>query len=201
MTEENLPAFGEMKYWDDGYKTGQAPREWFVPYSTIRDFITKYIEPNMKILVLGCGTSNLSTEMYDEGYKNMESMDYSPEAIEEMQQQRPDMIWKVMDVRDMPYKDGEFDGIVDKGTLDCLFFLDEDNSNISKMLKEVSRVLKPGGRYTVVTCGHPMQRTDVLLGDKSYKWDIIDWDEFLPPEGEHFTHPSAFVYCLQKKLE
>ena len=200
MSEE-LPAFGEMNYWDHEYKTGDAPKEWFVPYSTIREFVTKYIKPEMNILVLGCGTSSLSTEMYDEGYKNMESMDYSPEAIEEMKKARPEMVWKVMDVRNMPYEDNLFAGIVDKGTLDCLFFLDENNDNISKMLKEVSRVLKPGGRYTVVTCGHPMQRTDILLGDGSYNWKMLDWEEFLPPDEENFTHPSAYVYCLEKKKD
>ena len=196
--EENLPAFGEMNYWDTGYKTGKAPHEWFVPYWEIKPFVEKYITTDMNVLVLGCGTSSLSTDMYDAGYKTIRSMDYSPEAIEEMKQQRPEMIWEVMDVREMTYETGQFDGIVDKGTLDCLFFLDETNEQVSKMLLEVSRCLKPGGRYVVVTCGHPMQRVELLTGNPALNWDILDWDEFLPPD-DTYTHPSAYVYCLQKK--
>ena len=31
MSEEPLPEFGKMQYWDDGYKTGEAPAEWIIP--------------------------------------------------------------------------------------------------------------------------------------------------------------------------
>ena len=30
------------------------------------------------------------------------------------------MVWEVMDATQMSYKDGEFDAIIDKGTLDAL---------------------------------------------------------------------------------
>ena len=30
------------------------------------------------------------------------------------------MVWEVMDATKMSYKDGEFDAIIDKGTLDAL---------------------------------------------------------------------------------
>ncbi|OHT16902.1 endothelin-converting enzyme 2-like protein [Tritrichomonas foetus] len=197
MSEEPLPEFGKMEYWDDGYKTGEAPAEWFIPYQTFAKFVRKHVPKDKSVLVIGCGTSSLSNEMYEEGYTQMSSMDYSPEAIEEMKIKYPHLKWSVMDVRKMEYADGEFDSIVDKGTLDCLFFLDETNGEVKKMLGEVSRVLKPGGRYVVVTCGHPMQRTDVFLSDPKFKWNITDWKEYLPPDGS-FTHPSAFVYCLTK---
>lgn len=199
MSEEVLPEFGKMKYWDDGYKTGEAPAEWFIPYSTIHDFVHKHLDTNKKVLVIGCGTSSLSNDMYEEGYKDIQSMDYSPEAIEEMKVKYPHLEWKVMDVRKMDYQTGEFDSIVDKGTLDCLFFLDETNEEIKKMLAEVSRILKPEGQYVVVTCGHPMQRMEVF-SDPVYNWKVIDWDEFEPPDGS-YTHPSAFVYCMKKNKE
>jgi len=193
-----IPKFGDMSYWDEGYKTGEAPKEWFVPYSLISAFIEKKISKESKILVIGCGTSSLSVEMFESGYKNTESMDYSPQAINEMSANYPNMIWKVEDVRQMSYLDGEFDAIVDKGTLDCLFFLDETNESVLKMLSEVYRVLKPGGKYCVVTCGHPMQRVSVFTSNKSLKWSVSDWDEYEPPSG-NWTHPSAYLYCLQKE--
>lgn len=198
MTEEKLPEFGKMEYWDEGYKTGEAPPEWFIPYKTFSKFVRKHIPKDKPVLVIGCGTSSLSYEMYEEGYTQMSSMDYSPEAIEEMKIKYPQLKWSVMDVRKMEYPDASIDSIVDKGTLDCLFFLDETNVEVNKMLSEVSRVLKPGGHYVVVTCGHPMQRTDIFLGDPNYKWNISDWKEYLPPD-ESFTHPSAYVYCLTKE--
>ena len=197
MAEENLPEFGQMEYWDNGYKTGEAPPEWFIPYQTFAKIVRKHVRKDGSVVVIGCGTSSLTEEMYEEGYKNIRSMDYSPEAINEMKNKYPHLEWDVMDVRKMDYADQSIDSIVDKGTLDCLFFLDETNTEIKKMLSEVSRVLKPGGKYVVVTCGHPMQRMDVFLGDPNYKWNVTDWKEYLPPDGS-FTHPSAFVYCLTK---
>ncbi|KAH0793893.1 methyltransferase-like protein 13 [Histomonas meleagridis] len=194
---EQIPDFGNMTYWDDGYKTGEAPAEWFVPYSTIRKFIHKHLGTDKKTLVIGCGTSDLSFEMYNEGYKDIQSMDYSPEAIEEMKVKYPQLEWSVMDVREMTYPNESFDSIVDKGTLDCLFFLDETNEQITKMLLEVSRVLKSGGQYVVVTCGHPMQRNEIFMKPE-FNWTVIDWKEYEPPDGS-FTHPSAFIYCMKKK--
>lgn len=193
--EEN-PAFGEMKYWDDGYKTGEAPAEWFIPYKKFSKFVHKHCPVENPTLVIGCGTSSLTYEMYEEGYKDIRSMDYSPEAIEEMKVKYPNLDWEVMDVRNMTYTDGQFDSVVDKGTLDCLFFLDETNEQITKMLKEVSRVIRPGGHYVVVTCGHPMQRMELFM-NPAFNWEVRDWKEYLPPD-DSFTHPSAYVYCMRK---
>lgn len=195
--EPKLPEFGKMEYWDKGYKTGDAPPEWFIPYQTFSKFVRKYLSKDKPVLVIGCGTSSLSYEMYEEGYTQLSSMDYSPEAIYEMKNKYPQLNWAVMDVRKMDYEDASIDSIVDKGTLDCLFFLDETNEEVKKMLSEVSRILKPGGHYIVVTCGHPMQRTEIFMENPKYNWYVQNWKEYLPPD-ESFTHPSAFVYCLTK---
>ena len=58
--------------------------------------------------------------MHEAGYKNILSIDISPSVIEQMKQQFPDLTWEVMDATKMSYKDGEFDVIIDKGTLDAL---------------------------------------------------------------------------------
>ena len=46
------------------------------------------------------------------------------------------------------YDDGSFDAVVDKGTLDALMSEDtvEVRNSGTAMLREVARVLKPGGR-------------------------------------------------------
>ena len=52
------------------------------------------------------------------------------------------------------YKDGSFDAVVDKGTLDAL--MSEDTAQVREsgkaMLAEVKRVLKPAGRSVVMLC-------------------------------------------------
>jgi ubiquinone/menaquinone biosynthesis C-methylase UbiE len=194
-----LPAFGDQSYWDGGYKTGDAPAEWFLPYKTFSKFVRKHCPFDQSVLVLGCGTSTLTIEMLEEGFTDIQSMDYSPEAISQMQSRYPSLQWHSMDVRSMTFPDSSFFSIVDKGTLDCLFFLDEDDSSVHQMLSEVSRVLKPGGQYVVVTCGHPMQRVDIFMARKEWGWTVADWKEYQSPDGR-FTHPSAYVYCIRKNL-
>lgn len=197
--KDEIPKFGEMSYWEEGYKTGSAPREWFLPFTTIKEFIEKHCPKESKSLVIGCGTSSLSNDMFETGYKDLESMDYSPEAISQMKNMYPHLKWTVGDVREMEYSTGTFDTIIDKGTLDCLFFLDETNEMILQMLSEVYRVLKPEGRYCVVTCGCPMQRNELFHTKKEWKWNVLDWEEYEPPEGE-WTHPFAYIYYIQKYL-
>jgi ubiquinone/menaquinone biosynthesis C-methylase UbiE len=197
MVEESLPEFGLKDYWDKSYKSKEAPTEWFIPYRTFSSFVHKHCPKNLRVLVVGCGTSSLSFEMYEEGYKSMHSVDYSSEAIAEMQQKYPQLEWSVMDVRHMDFEEASFDTIVDKGALDCLFFLDETNEAVLEMLSEVYRVLRPGGQYIAVTCGHPMQRWDVFMANRSRDWNMSDWEEYEPPDGS-FTHPVAYVYCIKK---
>lgn len=71
-------------------------------------------------MIVGCGNSKLSQQMYEAGYKNIINIDISPSVIAQMTEKFPHMIWEVMDGTNMTYKDHTFDCIIDKGTLDAL---------------------------------------------------------------------------------
>ena len=70
--------------------------------------------------MVGCGNSKLSGQMFKNGYSNVINIDISPSVIAQMKEQFPDLVWQVMDATDLQYKDGEFDVVMDKGTLDAL---------------------------------------------------------------------------------
>jgi hypothetical protein len=74
-----------------------------------------------RILMLGCGNSQLSEVMYDAGWMNIVNVDYSTACIEQMTQRhgeaRPKMTWLEMDVMNLTFGDEEFDMVVDKGKL------------------------------------------------------------------------------------
>lgn len=67
-------------------------------------------------------------------------MDISSVCIEQMKDRnlklRPHMKWDVMDVRELKYKDGFFDLIVDKSTIDALLCGDMAYLNVAIMLRE-----------------------------------------------------------------
>ncbi len=55
---------------------------------------------------------------------------------------------KAVDARQMPFRDGSFDTVV------CCYLLELLASNdIVKMLHEVHRVLRPGGRFAIILIG------------------------------------------------
>lgn len=61
------------------------------------------------------------------------------------------MVFDVMDVREMKYKNGEFDLIIDKSTIDSLMCSDNPLMNVTKMIQEGYRVLVEGGYYFTVS--------------------------------------------------
>jgi 2-polyprenyl-3-methyl-5-hydroxy-6-metoxy-1,4-benzoquinol methylase len=82
--------YGKADYWEDRYQKDKEQFDWlqrFCPPSgntTLKDLIGQYCQPANQILVVGCGTSRLSEELFDEGYLNVTSIDSSYTAIKLM---------------------------------------------------------------------------------------------------------------------
>lgn len=72
------------------------------------------------------------------------------------------MLYQVMDVREMSYPNESFDFVLDKSTIDALLCSDAPHSSVAKMVREVYRVLRPGGVYFVVSYGAPHNRLEHL---------------------------------------
>jgi len=124
--------------------------------------------------MLGCGNSTLSEDMYDDGYKNIVNVDYSPIVIERMRARnhdRPEMSWLVMDVRNMEFEDDSFDVAIDKGTMDAMMTTrgdvwDPPQQVIDDCTREVGEVLrvlrKSSGLFLYLTFGQPHFRRRYL---------------------------------------
>ena len=50
----------------------------------MKPYIEKFVKKDYKILMLGCGNSLLSENMYDEGYEYIYNIDISHVVIEQM---------------------------------------------------------------------------------------------------------------------
>jgi 2-polyprenyl-3-methyl-5-hydroxy-6-metoxy-1,4-benzoquinol methylase len=94
----------------------------------MKDSVAEYMkDKTIRIMVLGCGNSTLSEDLFQDGYKNVVSMDYSPVVIEKMKKKYPHLDWVVMDVTDMnTVETGTYDMVIDKGVMDALV-TDEGN--------------------------------------------------------------------------
>jgi ubiquinone/menaquinone biosynthesis C-methylase UbiE len=125
--------------------------------------------------MVGCGNSLMSEDMVKDGYEDIMNVDISSVAIEMMQTKYasvPQLKYMQMDVRDMSYfEDDSFDTIIDKGTLDSLMCGSDALLSASRMLGEVSRLIKPGGTYFLITYGDPKVRMPHLTRS-AYNWKI-----------------------------
>ncbi|PHJ23033.1 methyltransferase [Cystoisospora suis] len=171
-----MTAYGKLDYWDERYRKDAEPFDWFQRYAALKPILLECgLEAESKILNLGCGTSRISEELYADGYKKIVNIDYSGVCISHMQRRcadKEEMTFLQMNTLDMnPLEDNSFDLIFDKGTLDCILCGDNSFDNIQKMLREVSRILAPGGTYIVVSYGQPNFRLSHLQKEE-FKWTV-----------------------------
>lgn len=62
--------FGSTKYWDQFFKNrGKAAFEWYGEYPELCGILHKYVKPKDDVLMVGCGNSKLSADLYDVGIK------------------------------------------------------------------------------------------------------------------------------------
>ncbi|CAF0861776.1 unnamed protein product [Brachionus calyciflorus] len=193
--------FRDKEYWDKFFKIrGNKAFEWYGQYENLCDILHKYIKLHEKILVVGCGNSKLSENMYDVGMKNIVNIDLSNVVIQQMSaknRQRKEMEFLKMDMLQMDFEDSKFDAVIDKGTLDALMsdYTEKVNEDVNKMFSEIDRVLKVGGRYICISLAQEHILHKVLESFKEKGWFIrihrID-------EHDLDFHLPVFVFVFTK---
>ncbi|KWU44291.1 S-adenosyl-L-methionine-dependent methyltransferase [Rhodotorula sp. JG-1b] len=168
--------YGTQQYWDERYaqEADDGSFDWCKTYADIKHLVNRFV-PNKdsRIVMLGCGNSTLSRDMYDDGYRNIANIDYSPVVIEKMARVNADregMTWTVGDVRKLPFEDQSIDVCFDKATLDAMLTSEKDPWNpppqavadVKGEVDEVIRVLKPTGVFLYFTFGQPHFRRPLL---------------------------------------
>ena len=134
--------------------------------------------------------------MYNDGYHHIVSTDISPACIKQMAELHkdiPSLVWSVADVTDMKdYANGDFDTVIDKGTLDAISCSDHAREVIFKMVSEMSRILKSTGSFLCVSFGRPQWRLPYIQHSSiPFK---IDVEPIRPGE----TSPHYFYTCIKE---
>jgi SAM-dependent methyltransferase len=131
------------------------------------------------ILIVGCGNSNFSLELYDNGFTNIVNIDFSEVVIDRMKKanevNRPMMQWLVMDMTSMTFDTNTFDVVIDKASMDALC-VDEGDvwdpkddviNSVHRMCTDISRILKPKGYFLSLSFAQPHFRTKYLNGSRT----------------------------------
>lgn len=173
--------FSDRDFWENFFKArGGRPFEWYGEYVDLQELLAQHCglvctaDPPPRILIPGCGNSELSAKLYDSGFKRIVNIDFSKVVIAEMLTQhlrkRPEMLWRIMDMTEMQFSDGAFDIVLDKGGLDAL--LGEPGQGTTKAVRfisEVKRVLGHGGRYACITLAQS-HVIELLLSHLRHGW-------------------------------
>ncbi|GAB5371935.1 hypothetical protein AAMO2058_001622800 [Amorphochlora amoebiformis] len=177
--EGKLRAWSKYE-WDSYYHRNHESFERITPYADkLRRYLEEKLCPSDRILILGSGLSYLSQGLYADGFFFISNVEFSETAVQIMAKRTEKkcrlMKWYAMDARDMyVFKNKTFDVIVDKGMMDSLLTpythshadeaSNETRISINKLLKEVHRVLKPGGSFIQVSESSSESRFSWLSG-------------------------------------
>jgi SAM-dependent methyltransferase len=163
LIPNRIADYREREYWDRRYEKDTGNYDWLMSYENLCSLLHPHITSLDKILILGCGNSTLSEELYKDGYHDVVNIDYSKTVIEMMKERLPQMDWLEMDMRELNFEKESFTVVLDKGSLDAVFTDGSSvwdpsttvRADIEKAINEILRVLKPGGKFISISFGQP----------------------------------------------
>mmetsp|Transcript_15830 Transcript_15830/g.34330 ORF Transcript_15830/g.34330 Transcript_15830/m.34330 type:complete len:230 (+) Transcript_15830:412-1101(+) len=175
-----MPAYNELEYWETRYgASGTGLFDWYVGYDGVKPFLEMVpLRAASNVLVIGCGNSPLSEQIYDDGFRKITSVDFCETVISYMKSRaavdRPELKYLTMDAVQLPLPDESFDVILDKGMLDCVLCEKESWGRVRQLVERVSNVLAPGGVYIVYSYGNPDDRRH-LFNEELFGWKITTY--------------------------
>jgi SAM-dependent methyltransferase len=196
--------YAEPNWWESEYqkcKPGDA-YEWFTGGAHHLQRLIALIPPSTRsVLNLGCGISRLQEAIYDAGFREITNVDVSPSCIALMSGcDTRGMKWQIANLMEpFPFQSGAFDFAFDKGTLDSLIVdgadkwepEDEVYETAAQYLREIARVLAPGGVFVQISFGQPHFRRRLFERDE-FHWKV-DVHTLAPAHSFHF-----FMYECKK---
>jgi SAM-dependent methyltransferase len=205
--------FRSLSYWDSFFRErGEKAFEWYSSWPQLRPLLRAACGADQagaqpphggRLLVVGCGNSELSAQLYDDGFEDVLNVDFSRVCIAEMLRKharsRPRMRWQVQDATALKLPDSSFDTVVDKGMLDALTGEPGEASEQAgeKLLSECSRVCAPGGVLLLVSLLQPHVLSLLL---RSFRQGWRARISQVPASADMFTSPlQAFLVELRSE--
>jgi SAM-dependent methyltransferase len=186
--------FKLQDYWEERFAEEES-YEWLIKWSQLRNVVLpkleRYKKEDCKILIVGCGNSSFSADLYDEGYHNISNIDFSSIVIKKIEtvhsEKRNKMKWIEMDMTKMTFLEESFDIVIDKAAMDALV-VDEGDvwnpkeevvSSVDNMCKCVSEVLrKENGLFLQISFAQPHFRTKYLIGARADRKECNPYESY-----------------------
>ncbi|KAJ5072591.1 s-adenosyl-l-methionine-dependent methyltransferases superfamily protein [Anaeramoeba ignava] len=191
--------YEEQNYWNKRYET-EREFDWYMDFETLYPFIRTTLNPNDKILNIGCGNSSFAFDMLQYDYKFVTNIDISDVVINKMKdkyKKYPSLEFFVQDTRKLTFSDSSFETIIDKGTLDTLICGKEGDDDVDSMMKEIYRILKPGGKFILLSHAPDERRLEFFQRDY-FEWNVKHQEiQRTLPDNRPAVH---YLYIASKNL-
>lgn len=116
-------------------------------YEVNWDILTKYVHPTHRVLDVGCGPGDLSIRMAQQCHE-VWGVDVTPEMIQVAEEKTAfepvNVHFQQADACDLPFENDTFDTVMSVNALQTM-------CRPEMALAEMSRVLKPGGEFLLIT--------------------------------------------------
>jgi demethylmenaquinone methyltransferase/2-methoxy-6-polyprenyl-1,4-benzoquinol methylase len=172
--------------------TAGLDRRW--RSATVRDAVRE----GDRVLDACCGTGDLAVAARDAGASSVVGLDFSGRMLERARRKGPELEWVQGDVLALPFEDGSFDSAV-------VGFGVRNVEDLEAGLRELRRVLRPGGRLGILEITTPsgflapfyrvwFDRVVPLLGRVLPGGDAYT---YLPASVRRFPPPEALADLLR----
>eukprot|EP00347_Sterkiella_histriomuscorum_P017991 403347204 len=161
--------YAKKDFWNDRFRESKGFFDWYAKWEQIKPQFEKSFSPEQyqhsPILMVGCGNSRLSEDMYKDGYQQITNMDISDVVLEKMRSvyfpdKCPTFQYVPMDATNMQFRDNSFDFAFDKGTYDALA-CGQSQEVLRNLVREMVRVSSKAA--IIISSGTPAKRLQPLL--------------------------------------
>lgn len=132
--------YGRIQFWDLKYATEHEPFEWYYGYESFRETIRDNVPLTEKVMVAGCGSSNMLGDMADDGYTDLVGADLSRVVMTQLKyryQDYPQISFFQGTLTDTDLPEGSFGAVVDKGLFDALLCTQSGALTVGQYVYEV----------------------------------------------------------------
>jgi demethylmenaquinone methyltransferase/2-methoxy-6-polyprenyl-1,4-benzoquinol methylase len=148
-----------------------------------RETVRETVSPGDRVLDAACGTGDLAIEAARAGGRVI-GLDFSEAMLERARRKAPQLEWVQGDLLALPYGEGEFDAAT-------VGFGIRNVADLEAGLRELRRVVRPGGRLGILEITRPRGALRVFYS--------LWFDRVVPllgrilPGGEAYTYLPASV--------
>lgn len=148
MTKPNLE-----QYWTNRYDEAQTGWDIGYPSTPLKEYIDQLENKELKILIPGAGNAYEAEYLFNQGFLNTHVLDISSRPLAALKKRCASFPSDQLIQADFFYHEGQYDLIIEQ-TFFCSF--EPTEKNRSAYAKQMSQLLKPGGKLVGLWFNHPL---------------------------------------------